>query len=67
MSETIQFHIDGRFQADIRRENASWTVQPTDKHARANLNAPVPSTGLEDDDIAFYLDALFLEAIDNDV
>jgi hypothetical protein len=62
----MKFHIDGRFHADIWRESASWTVQPTGKPARGARSKPLPSPGLEDDGIAFYLDALFLESMDGD-
>jgi hypothetical protein len=62
----MQFHIDGRFQADIWRDNATWTVQRADQPAHAAALERPSSPGLEDDDIAFYLDGLFYDAIDNE-
>ena len=58
----MQFHIDGRFQADIRFENNAWTVHPV----KPGTHLAPPDTSalddLADDDIASYLDAIFLEA-----
>lgn len=62
----MQFHIDGRVQADIWRDDTTWTVQPAGKPAHGARSEPLPSPGLEDDDIAFYLDALFQESIDGE-
>ena len=62
----MQFHIDGRFQADIWCENASWTVQRAEQPTHGAARAPLPSSGLEDDDIGSYLEALFDDVIDND-
>jgi hypothetical protein len=62
----MQFHIDGRFQADIWRDNAAWTVQPAPRPAHGATREPLPASSLEDDDIGFYLDALFQESIDSD-
>ncbi|HEX8478553.1 MAG TPA: hypothetical protein VF663_09465 [Telluria sp.] len=62
----MQFHIDGRFQADIWCDNAAWTVQRTPKPDHGATREPLPASSLEDDDIGFYLDALFKESIDSD-
>jgi hypothetical protein len=58
----MQFHIDGRFQADIRFENNAWTVHPAQAGAHPAPPAPGALDGLADDDIASFLDDIFLEA-----
>jgi hypothetical protein len=57
----MQFHIDGRFQADVRFENNAWTVHPVNSGVTPAPPAPGALAGLDDDDIASFLDAIFLE------
>jgi hypothetical protein len=58
----MQFHIDGRFQADIRFENNAWTVQKAERNAHPALSDSLAAGDSEEDDIATFLDAIFLEA-----
>lgn len=57
----MQYHIDGRFQVEIRRENESWAVVEAAPHARASLQDAVRAAGLKEDDMAAYLEALVEE------
>lgn len=58
----MQYHIDGRFQADVRFENNAWTVHPV----KSGVPPAPPDLGtldgLEDEGLASFLDAIFLEA-----
>jgi len=56
----MQFHIDGRFSAEVRWENDTWIVRPTVPEPAAR--DPVASAGLEEDDMADFLDAIFVES-----
>ena len=60
----MQFHIDGRFQAVIQREDASWAVHRADPETSARLREAAELAGLEDDDIGGYLDALLEESLE---
>jgi hypothetical protein len=57
----MRFSIYGRFQVDVRRENASWTVYRTESGKRAPLNDVVVPSELDAQDIATYLDDIFHE------
>jgi len=57
----MQFHIDGRFQAEIRRENEAWAVYRAEPAAVAKLDEAVVNAELDEDDLASYLDELFLD------
>lgn len=58
----MQFHIDGRFQADIRFENNAWTVHPVKSGTHPAPPDASALAGLDDDDMTSFLDAIFLEA-----
>ena len=58
----MQFHIDGRFQADIRFENNAWTVHPVTSSTHPARPDASALANIDDDDMASYLDAIFLEA-----
>lgn len=60
----MQFHIDGRFQADVRHETEGWTVQAAEPSAHSGLKALAISAGLDANDIDTYLDALFEESVE---
>ena len=57
----MQFHIDGRFQADIRREDASWVVHEGKPGTLPRLDEHA-LTDLDKDDIAVFLDELLRES-----
>ena len=57
----MQFHIDGRFQADIRRENASWVVHAAERDTCPRLDEQALAD-LDTDDIAVFLDQLLRES-----
>jgi len=61
----MQFHIDGRYQAEIRRENEAWTVARTEPGTRARLDEAIIAADLDEDDTACFLDTLFQEAFDD--
>ena len=60
----MQFHIDGRFQAEIQRENDAWTVARAEPATRAKLDEAIIAADLDEDDTACYLDTLLQETID---
>lgn len=58
----MQFHIDGRFQADIRFENNGWTVERVKRDTLPALSDAIAAGDTGEDDIATFLDDIFLEA-----
>lgn len=58
----MQFNIDGRFQAEVRWENEAWTVQPAAAGTLPERREAVVSAGMHGDDIANFLDDIFLES-----
>jgi hypothetical protein len=61
MGKKMKFNIYGRFQVEVRRENASWNVYRSELGKRAKLNDVVVPSYLEAHDIATYLDDIFHE------
>ena len=59
----MQYHIDGRVHVEIRRENEAWAVVEAAPDMRARLHDAMRFAGLQEDDMALYLDALFQEAV----
>ena len=57
----MKFNIYGRFQVEVRRENAAWAVYRTESGKRALLNDVVIPPDLQTNDIAIYLDDIFHE------
>lgn len=57
----MKFDIYGRFQVEVRRENALWVVYRVQMGKRARLNDLVVPSAIEQDDIAIYLDDIFHE------
>jgi hypothetical protein len=58
----MQFNIDGRFQAEVRWENDAWTVQPAATGTLLERRDAVVPAGMDGDDIANFLDDIFLES-----
>lgn len=58
----MQFHIDGRFHAAVRRAADGWDVLPAGTNAKDSLKTLALSAGLDAGDIDAYLDALCDEA-----
>jgi hypothetical protein len=61
----MQYHIDGPFQVDIRRENDAWAVVEAAPARRARLHDAVRSAGLKEDDMSLFLEALVEESVHN--
>jgi pimeloyl-ACP methyl ester carboxylesterase len=60
-NQTVKFNIYGRFQVEVRRENAAWTVYRADPGKRTVLDDVVMPADLAADEIATYLDDIFHE------
>lgn len=58
----MQFNIDGRFRAEVRWENDGWTVRPAATGTLPERHAAVVPAGMDGDDIANFLDDIFLES-----
>ncbi|MES2128533.1 MAG: hypothetical protein V4463_14795 [Pseudomonadota bacterium] len=57
----MKFNIYGRFQLEVRRENAAWTVNRLELGKRVPLHDVVIPATLEAEEIAIYLDDIFHE------
>ena len=57
----MKFNMYGRFQVEVRRENASWAVYRSELGKRSRLNDIVLPPDLAADDLATYLDDIFHE------
>ena len=57
----MKFNIYGRFQVDVRRENASWVVYRSELGKRTRLNDVVIPSNLIAEELATYLDDIFHE------
>jgi hypothetical protein len=56
----MKFHIYGRCQLEVRRENDAWEVYRQEP-ARGVLAGPFISSVLETEDVATYLDDIYDE------
>lgn len=57
----MKFNIYGRFQVEVRREDASWVVYRVEMGKRARLHDVAIPSELAPDEIAIYLDDVFHE------
>ena len=57
----MKFNVYGRFQLEVRREDASWIVYRSEAGKRAVLHDVVVPPDLLPDEIAIYLDDIFHE------
>lgn len=61
-TQRMQFNIDGRFLAELRWENDAWTVSPAKTGVLPDARDVAVFAGREANDIASYLDDIFLES-----
>jgi len=57
----MKFNIYGRFQVEVRRENAAWIVYRAELGKRTRLNDVIIPPDLLAEEIATYLDDVFHE------
>jgi hypothetical protein len=57
----MKFDIYGRFQVEVRRENAAWIVYRSELGKRSMLNDVMIPSDLAAEEIATYLDDVFHE------
>jgi hypothetical protein len=57
----MKFNIYGRFQVEVRRENAAWIVYRAELGKRARLNDVIIPPEVAAEEIATYLDDVFHE------
>jgi hypothetical protein len=62
----MQFHIVGRFSAEVQWENDAWTVRPAAPHVHPAARDASAQVGLAGDDLADFLEEIVLEAIGPD-
>lgn len=58
----MQFHINGRFLADIQREGDAWTVSRARPDTLPSLEDASLFARLEENDVTSWLDELAQEA-----
>jgi hypothetical protein len=57
----MKFNIYGRFQVEVRRENAAWIVYRAELGKRTRLNDVIIPPEVAAEEIATYLDDVFHE------
>jgi hypothetical protein len=57
----MKFNIYGRFQVEVRRENAAWIVYRAELGKRTRLHDVIVPPDLAAEEIATYLDDVFHE------
>lgn len=57
----MKFNIYGRFQVEVRRDNACWKAYRTDLGRRTALSDFVIPADLDADEIGTFLDDIFHE------